>query len=83
MVEGVDVWPAALEVRRRFPFALCGPCNQGKSNTRSEDYRPSTSWMAQTIAYTMRLAKFYQFDTDEILRLANAEFDAEPNLPRD
>jgi len=63
--------------------ALCGPCNQGKSNTRSEDYRPSTNWMADTIAYTMRLAKSYEFDTHEILRMANEEFDADPNLPRD
>jgi 5-methylcytosine-specific restriction endonuclease McrA len=62
--------------------ALCGPCNQGKSNTRSEDYRPSTSWMAETIAHTLRLAKSYEFDTHEILRMANEEFDADPNLPR-
>jgi hypothetical protein len=38
--------------------ALCGPCNQGKSNTRSEDYRPSVTWMAETIADTMPLAEF-------------------------
>jgi 5-methylcytosine-specific restriction endonuclease McrA len=63
--------------------ALCGPCNQGKSNSRSEDYRPSKNWMAETIAYTMRLAKFYELDTHEILRMANQEFDADPNLPRD
>jgi hypothetical protein len=39
--------------------------------------------MAEMIACTMRLAKFYKFDTDDILRMANEEFDADPNLPRD
>ena len=63
--------------------ALCGPCNQGKSNTRSEDYRPSVGWMAETIAYAMRLARFYGFDVDDVLRAASQEFAADPNLPPD
>jgi 5-methylcytosine-specific restriction endonuclease McrA len=63
--------------------SLCGPCNQGKSNTRDVDYRPSTDWIAETIAYTLRLAKFYKFDTDDVLLMANQQFAADPNLPRD
>jgi 5-methylcytosine-specific restriction endonuclease McrA len=63
--------------------SLYGPCNQGKSNTRSEDYRPSKDWVAETIAYTLRLAKFYGFDADDVLQTASQEFAADPNLPRD
>jgi 5-methylcytosine-specific restriction endonuclease McrA len=63
--------------------ALCGPCNLGKSNTLSEDYRPTKDRVAETIAFTLRLAKSYEFDTDEVLRMGKEEFDADPNLPRD
>lgn len=61
--------------------ALCGRCNGGKNNTRSVDYRPSPDWLAESVAYAMRLARFHGFDAEGILADARNSFEASNELP--